>query len=131
VQKMRAQLPKRTQVEVLKPNDVHYIDKYNGLGWLPEMDKYIGTKALVDVDNESYIILTNKMYNLTSPGSIYEFDWHRDWVKVISKDENGHPQSYDNEGRTHCYWCHCSIKKIREKVNNLRIMFAYCPECKR
>ena len=117
-------LPHRTQVQIIKPDNI----KNYSLRWYSTMDEFIGIRALVNTDYLDYIILM-------CPGKInvlHAYDWHPDWVKVISKDKDGNPEPYDNQGRGSCYWCGTyteTIIFIRE--DKRKESFHYCSRCKR
>ena len=119
-------LPRRTQVKIIKPDDVKI--KGRGVVWYPEMDRFIGTIALVSSSYKDYIVLICPDSN----NNIHLYDWHPDWVKVISKDKDGNPEPYDNQGRGSCHWCDTPTKTIRLAFENKRkIILYYCPRCKR
>jgi hypothetical protein len=124
-------IPGRTLVEIIKPSKSDFY-----CPWYPEMDKFVGVKALVRESGSAYVTLSSpsnpgvSYYSCSNPGVSY-YSWAFSYIKVLSKDKNGDPEPYDNQERAECYWCGYSTKKIKEKINNRTIIFNYCPECKR
>lgn len=124
----RKKVPQRTQVEILKPEgSAEEIVRKYGIDWRPGMDKYVGTRALVYYDETSFLILSN----LYGKDELYNFNWHPDWVKVISLNESGEPEPFDNNGQSKCLWCSHPTKMIREKLGEKEFTINYCPKCGR
>ena len=116
----RKLLPKRTLVEIIKPEDP--------LAWHLNMNQFIGTRVFVHRDEGDFLILTEDCtceYN-----RVYGYNWHPNWIKVISKDKDGNPEPYDNQDSIICYWCSGALNMIIEHFERL-VEFHYCPRCKR
>jgi len=119
-------IPNRTLVRIVKPTIRYgkWRRSWKEVGWDQVMDMYNGRLGIIAscYTYNDYIHYTLKDY-------IHYF--HGDWLKIISKDENGNPEPYDNEGKSNCYWCNNKTKLIKQNLETRVVTFCYCPKCKR